>query len=154
MGAGTRNGGRRRPTMETQGSSERPSVRPTRGLRILRAMATPLWRASGYAGVLEVVGRRTGAPVKVTLVPAKVDGAIYLIAFGGHTHWSRNLTAAGRGVLQIRRKRRDFVCVEVAGDERERAIASYLSGIGPVKYEFLHLPEAADHPTFRLDLVD
>ena len=124
---------------------------PTRPVALIRRVAGPLWKRVGIAGVLEVRGRRSGAPLKITLIPVKLDGRLYLLCFGGVTNWARNLRAAGKGVLHHKGRKLDFVAVEIDGDERDRVIARYLAGSGPIKKDFFRRPAATDHPTFRLD---
>ncbi|MEX2547146.1 MAG: deazaflavin-dependent nitroreductase, partial [Chloroflexota bacterium] len=77
----------------------------------------------------------------------------YLMAFGGVTEWARNLRAAGRGELRRRGRTQAFTATEVDGDERDRAIARYLAGSGPIKKDFYRRPGAADHPTFRVEPI-
>jgi deazaflavin-dependent oxidoreductase (nitroreductase family) len=116
-------------------------------------MAGPIWQLVGIAAVLEVPGRRTGTPRRVSVIPVKLHGATYLLAFGGVTDWARNLRAAGRGVLRRRGRTQAFTTVEVDGEERDRAIARYLPGSGPLKKDFDRRPEPADHPTFRVEPI-
>lgn len=124
---------------------------PTRAVALIRRFAGPLWKRVGIAGVLEVPGRRSGAPLRITLIPVNLDGSLYLLSFGGVTNWARNLRAAGKGVLHHRGRKFEFVPVEVDGDERDRVITRYLAGSGPIKKDFFRRPAATDHPTFRLD---
>ena len=129
------------------------ALAPTRATAILRRLAGPLWLRTGITAVLEVDGRRTGRTVRVMLIPVKLDGAIYLLSFGGVTNWARNLRAAGRGVLRHRGRSQTFTAVEVDGAERDRVIAKYLAGSGPIGKDFNRRPTAADHPTFKLVLT-
>lgn len=105
----------------------------------------------GIAAELEVRGRRSGVPRRVTLIPVKFDGTLYLLSFGGVTDWARDLRAADTCILTLRGRRQTFVPVEVEGAERDRVIARYLAGAGPVKKDFYRRPAPTDHPTFRLD---
>ncbi|HEX3265140.1 MAG TPA: nitroreductase family deazaflavin-dependent oxidoreductase, partial [Candidatus Limnocylindrales bacterium] len=102
--------------------------------------------------VLEVPGRRTGKPTSVTLAAWDVDGSIYLMSQYGVTDWVRNLRAAGRGTLVHARRRRAFRAVEVDGDERDRVIAAFRAKADKLlSRDFDRLPNAADHPTFRVE---
>ena len=126
---------------------------PTRPVALVRRIARPLWQRVGIAAVLEVPGRRRGRTVRVPLIPARLEGKLYLMAFGGVTDWARNLRAAGRGALRYRGRTIVFKATEVDGAERDRAIAAYLAGSGPVRRDFNRRPNADDHPTFRVDPI-
>jgi deazaflavin-dependent oxidoreductase (nitroreductase family) len=124
---------------------------PTRAVAVIRRVARPIWLLVGIAADLEVAGRRTGTVRRVSLVPVKLDGTLYLLAFGGVTDWARNLRAAGRCRLHHKRRSRAFNAIEVDGDERDRVIVRYLAGAGPSRKDFNRRPGAAEHPTFRLE---
>jgi hypothetical protein len=55
----------------------------------------------GARGVvtLTVVGRRTGEPRKVPVIPVEVGQGRYLVSPYGESDWVRNLRAAGQGEL-------------------------------------------------------
>jgi len=129
------------------------TLAPTRPVALIRHIAGPLWQRVGVAAVLELPGRRSGTTVRVPLIPARLDGKLYLMAFGGVTDWARNLRAAGRGALRYRGRTVAFKATEVDGAERDRAIAAYLAGSGPLRKDFNRRPNAADHPTFRVDPI-
>ena len=127
------------------------ALRPTRLVAFIRRVAGPVWRVVGRAAVIELVGRRSGKTMRVSVIPVDLDGNTYVLSFGGVTEWSRNLRAAPQGNLVRRGKKSAFTAVEVADEERERVIARYLAGTGPLKKDFYRRPDSADHPTFRLE---
>jgi len=129
------------------------ALAPTRPVAIIRRLASPLWKRIGICAVLEVHGRRSGTPLRVTLIPVRLDGKMYLLSFGGVTEWARNLRAAGRGELRHKGRTQAFISVEIEGDERDRVIAKYLAGSGPIKKDFYRRPAAADHPAFRIEPI-
>jgi len=144
--------------MDHQPQTISAPLSPSRGVAFFRRVAGPIWSWIGVTSVLEVQGRHSGRPLKVTLFPVEVEGTRYLVSFGGVTDWVRNLRAAGRGELRRKGRTQAVTAVEVDGDERERAIAAYLARLGPirrdrdpVKKDFDRLPNAADHPTFRME---
>jgi deazaflavin-dependent oxidoreductase (nitroreductase family) len=139
------------PAMDQRPEGLRPALAPTRGVALIRRIAGPIWQLVGIAAVLEVADRRTGTPRRVPLIPVKVDGNWHLLSFGGVTEWARDLRAAGRGELRRKGRAQTFTAIEVDGDERDRVIAAYLSGSGPIKKDFARRPDAADHPVFRLE---
>jgi deazaflavin-dependent oxidoreductase (nitroreductase family) len=128
------------------------AISPSRGLALIRRVASPIWLRVGVAAVLEVPDRRTGTPSKVTLIPWEVDGNLYLMSQYGVTDWVRNLRAAGRGELRRKGRTDAFTAIEVDGTERDRVIASFHARTPkPFRRDFEQRPGAADHPTFRLE---
>jgi deazaflavin-dependent oxidoreductase (nitroreductase family) len=129
------------------------ALAPTRPVALIRRMAGPIWSRVGIVAILHVPGRRSGSPLSVSVIPVKVDGNSYLVAFGGVTNWARNLRAAGHADLTRKGRTQAFTTIEVDGAERDRAIAKYLAGSGPIKRDFNRRPNAADHPVFRLEPI-
>lgn len=124
----------------------------SRRIAFARRVAGPIWSGLGLVSVLEVPGRRTGAPTRVTLFPVEMEGTTYLLSQYGVTDWVRNLRAAGRGQLRRKGRVQPFAGIEVDGAERERVIAAF-RGMTPKSFtaDFDLLPNAADHPTFRIE---
>ena len=119
----------------------------------LRGVVGPLMKRVGRLPVLTVTGRTSGQPRSVPIgEPLILDGKTYLLSGRGCTHWILNLRAAGRGTLRMNGKTRAFSAVEVTGEERARVIAGYRARYGKsVDSYFFQLPDAEQHPTFRLD---
>jgi deazaflavin-dependent oxidoreductase (nitroreductase family) len=130
------------------------ALSPNRVIKLgRRVFGRILWRA-GISAVLEVPGRRTGKPVRVTLAPWEVDGTRYLMSQYGLTDWVRNLRAAGRGQLHYKDRTETFTTIEVDGEERDQVIAAFHGKADKLlNRDFDRLPDAADHPTFRIDPV-
>ena len=122
---------------------------------VMRRLVGPLAIRSGRLPVLTVTGRSSGLVRSVPIgKPVEVEGRRYLLSARGQTQWIRNLRAAGCGTLRVRGVTESFRAVEVEGAERDRAIAAYRAWLGKsVERGFKKLPNAADHPTFRLDDV-
>ena len=113
-----------------------------------------MWLRVGLAAVLEVRGRRTGAPRQVTLIPWDLDGITYLMSQHGVTNWVRNLRAAGRAELRRKGRSEAFTAFEVDGDERERVIAAFNAKTPKLfRKDFEQRPSAAHHPTFRVEPI-
>ncbi|MDP9468976.1 MAG: deazaflavin-dependent nitroreductase, partial [Chloroflexota bacterium] len=92
--------------------------------------------------------------LQVTLSPVEVDGTWYLLSFGGVTDWARNLRAAGRGELRRKGRTQAFTAIEVDGDERDRVIATFTARTPrPFRRDYGQLPDAADHPAFRMEAI-
>lgn len=89
--------------------------------------------------VLEVRGRKSGAPRRVPVNPLTLDGERYLVAPRGHTQWVRNLRAAGEGWLLLGRRREHFTATE-----------QFFDGVGPDSESSELARIAPDHPVFRV----
>ena len=118
-----------------------------------RHLANPLAMRMGARGVvtLTVVGRRTGEPRKVPVIPVEVGQSRYLVSPYGESDWVRNLRTAGQGELSSKGQTEVFHASEVPVEERGAIIARYRevagSHIGPY---FTKLPDPKDHPVFRV----
>ena len=116
-------------------------------------LANPLAVRLSARGVatLTVVGRRTGEPRKVPVIPVEVGQSRYLVSPYGESDWVRNLRAAGLGELSSKGQTEVFHVSGVPVDEREDIIARYRevagSHIGPY---FTKLPDPKDHPVFQI----
>jgi len=111
--------------------------------------------------ILEVPGRRTGAPRRTPVNVLTVDDARYLVAPRGHTHWVRNLRAAGAGRLLLGRRAEVFTATELADDAKPALLRAYLrrwkwevgaffGGVGPKAADEELRRIAPDHPIFRI----
>jgi deazaflavin-dependent oxidoreductase (nitroreductase family) len=123
----------------------------SRAIALSRRLLGPIWLRVGFTVQLEVAGRRTGTPHRVSLFPVQVDGTSYLLSQYGVSEWVRNLRAAGRGELRRKGHTDTFTAVEVDGSERDRVIAAF-HAVTPRQFsrDFDQRPDAADHPTFRV----
>jgi deazaflavin-dependent oxidoreductase (nitroreductase family) len=102
---------------------------------------------------LSVRGRRTGRWRSAAVVVLEHEGERYLLAPAGNTEWSRNLRAAGTGRLKRRGQVEQFAVVEVPPQERAPLVEAYLHRfrtMPTVAAAFRALPDAADHPAFRI----
>jgi deazaflavin-dependent oxidoreductase (nitroreductase family) len=119
---------------------------------VTRRLANPLaMRLNGHGvATLTVVGRRTGVPRRVPVIPVDVDGSRYLVSPYGESEWVRNLRTAGKGELSRKGRTEGFQAVEVPVDQRGPVIARYREVAGRVvRSSFAKLPDARDHPVFR-----
>ncbi len=114
----------------------------------------PIAMRTGLSGteVLEIAGRRTGEARRIPVIPLAQGGERYLVSPRGETHWVRNLRAAG-GACRLGPH---DALVEMAADEvpveaRGPLLDAYREMAGrAVASHFRALPDASDHPTFRL----
>jgi deazaflavin-dependent oxidoreductase (nitroreductase family) len=108
----------------------------------------------GMASLLVVPGRRTGTPRAATVMPIEIDGRRYLLSTLGLSEWSRNLRAAGRGVLRRGGRVEEIQAVEVQGVEHELVVAEFhRTRPSFVKKQYDRLPDPANHPAFRLEPI-
>jgi deazaflavin-dependent oxidoreductase (nitroreductase family) len=119
-----------------------------------RRLANPLaMRLNARGGAtLTVLGRRTGKPRKVPVIPVELGGNRYLVSPYGESEWVRNLRAAGKGELSRKGRAETFHAVEVPVDQRGPVISRYREVAGRVVGPcFTKLPDARDHPVFEVD---
>jgi deazaflavin-dependent oxidoreductase (nitroreductase family) len=118
---------------------------------VVSRVVNPLLMAFRLVPTLGVRGRTSGEWRRVPVNVLELDGSRYLVAPRGDTQWVRNLRAAGSGELRIKGRTEAFSATEVADAEKQPIIDAYLARWGSqVKSQFEQLPEAADHPVFRI----
>jgi deazaflavin-dependent oxidoreductase (nitroreductase family) len=113
----------------------------------------PIAGKMGLSGSAELVvpGRRTGAPRSVPVIPVQRGEALYVVSTRGESEWVRNLRAAGGCELRGRHHPGRYTAVEVGSAERAPVLDAYRQKAGGmVKGYFTKLPDAGDHPVFRL----
>lgn len=126
-------------------------LRPT---LFARRVFNPLAMRLGLSGTaaLTVAGRRTGAPMRVPVIPVRHEGARYVVSTRGEADWVRNLRAAGQLRLERKGGGEDLRATEVPVSERPPIIAAYRREAGrTVDAYWRKLPDPADHPVFRLE---
>jgi deazaflavin-dependent oxidoreductase (nitroreductase family) len=108
----------------------------------------------GLGGVVElaVKGRRTGKPQTIPVVPVEIDEVTHVVSARGETEWVRNLRASGSCELKQRNQpSQRYMAEEVPVEQRHAIIDAYRAKAGRTVAGFWQkLPDAADHPTFRL----
>jgi deazaflavin-dependent oxidoreductase (nitroreductase family) len=112
--------------------------------------------------VLEVRGRRSGELRHTPVNLLTLEGARYLVAPRGQTHWVRNLRASREGRLLLGRRTEAFSVREVPDDEKPAILRAYLKkwkwevgqffgGVGPDSPEDELRRIAPDHPIFLIE---
>jgi hypothetical protein len=115
-------------------------------------LLNPLLMRHGVVPTLAVRGRVSGEWRTVPVNVPALAGQRYLLAPRGDTQWVRNLRATGRGELRWRGRIEPFRTTEIADDEKPRIPGAYLARWGyQVRPYFRALPNAADHPVFRIE---
>ena len=96
-------------------------LQPPRGISVFNALAKPLLAAGipmGFNGLLTVPGRKTGQPRTTPVAIIEVDGRRWIWCPWGERHWVRNLRAAGRATIEVRRQTEQVSARELDPAER------------------------------------
>lgn len=122
---------------------------------LVRRVFNPLAMRFGMGGSQTLVVRRrvSGQDQVLPVIPVEHEGARYIVSTRGESDWVKNLRAAG-GHGEIRRGRWSgpFTANEVPVDQRDAIIAAYRELAGKtVEAYWKKLPDAQDHPTFRIE---
>src|SRR5690606_7831375 len=102
---------------------------PTGADRAFNRLVAALTKVGvGVAGsrVLTVAGRRSGQPRSTVVNVLTLDGARYLVAPRGETHWVRNLRAAGTASLRVGRRVEEVGVVELDDEAKLPVLRAYL----------------------------
>jgi deazaflavin-dependent oxidoreductase (nitroreductase family) len=94
-------------------------------LKFLLAAGVPL----GPNGLVTIRGRNSGVPRTTPLAIIAVSGRRYVWAPWGDVHWVRNLRAAGRATITVRRREEEVTATELDPTER---VAFFREVLGPV----------------------
>jgi hypothetical protein len=116
----------------------------------VRKVFNPIALRAGMGGSepLEVARRRSGERQRIPVIPVDHGGARYVVSTRGDSDWVKNVRAAGGIELAGRQMR----AVEIPVAERDAIIAAYREKAGKtVEAYWKKLPDAADHPVFRLE---
>ncbi|HEY7835628.1 MAG TPA: nitroreductase family deazaflavin-dependent oxidoreductase [Ktedonobacterales bacterium] len=93
-------------------------------LKFLVAAGVPL----GPNGLITIPGRKTGLPRTTALAIITVAGRRWVWAPWGEVNWVRNLRAAGRATITVRRRKEDVTATELDPAER---VAFFRDMLGP-----------------------
>lgn len=118
----------------------------------VRKVFNPIALRFGVGGSepLEVVSRRSGERQRIPVIPVEHGGTCYVVSTRGESDWVKNCRAAGAVELGGRRMR----ATEVPVAERDPIISAYREKAGKtVEAYWKKLPDARDHPVFRLEPV-
>ena len=116
-----------------------------------RRVINPVAMRTRMATTLAVRARQTGDTQEVPVNVLVHGGVSYLVSVRGESQWVRNLRAAGTCELRQGGRAREVKAEELPAGERQPVIAAYREKWGyQVAPYFRKLPDAADHPVFRL----
>lgn len=94
-------------------------------LKGLLALGVPL----GPNGLITVRGRTSGLPRTTPVAIIEVSGRRWIWAPWGDVHWVRNLRAAGRATISVRRRNEEVRATELDPAER---VAYFRDVLGPL----------------------
>ena len=98
-----------------------PQLRPPRGINLFNAIAKPLLAAGlpmGFNGLVTICGRKSGQPRTTPVAIIETGGRRWVWAPWGEVNWVRNLRAAGRATIEVRRQSEDVTATELSPAER------------------------------------
>jgi deazaflavin-dependent oxidoreductase (nitroreductase family) len=115
--------------------------------RILLAAGVPL----GFNGLITIRGRKSGLPRTTPVAVIQVSGRRWVWAPWGEVHWVRNLRAAGRATITVRRRKEAVRATELDPAQR---VAFFRDTLGPLArgiplgVSFIRLADGVDlnHP--------
>ncbi len=93
--------------------------------KVLLAAGTPM----GPNGLITIRGRKSGLPRTTPVAIIEVSGRRWVWAPWGDVHWVRNLRAAGRATVTVRRRNEDVRATELDPTER---IEFFRDVLGPL----------------------
>jgi len=95
----------------------------------LNRRVAPLITAIGITPrslTLEVQGRRSGKPIRLSMSPSEIDGKQYLVSLAGERGWVKNVRASHGEAFIIHGGRRPVRLTEVPLDQRAPILLAYV----------------------------
>ena len=94
---------------------------------------------------------RSGRKQRTPVISVDVAGTKYLVSTRGESQWVRNVRANPSVTLTSRGSSQSFTATEISIESRPPVLEAYRAKAGTtVDGYFSRLPDAADHPVFRL----
>jgi deazaflavin-dependent oxidoreductase (nitroreductase family) len=117
-------------------------------LKVLIAAGVPL----GFNGLITIRGRKSGLPRTAAVAIIEVSGRRWVWAPWGDVHWVRNLRAAGRATITVRRQKEDVRATELDATQRVGFFRDTLSPLArgiPFGATFIRIVDGVDlnHPS-------
>jgi deazaflavin-dependent oxidoreductase (nitroreductase family) len=94
-------------------------------LKVLIAAGIPL----GFNGLITIRGRKSGLPRTAAVAIIEVSGRRWVWAPWGDVHWVRNLRAARRATITVRRRKEDVRATELDATQR---VGFFRDTLGPL----------------------
>lgn len=121
-----------------------------RGISLFNAIAKPLLAAGapmGFNGLLTVAGRKSGVPRTTPLAIIEVSGRRWVWSPWGDVHWVRNLRAAGRATIRVRRRNQEVRAIELDATQRVGFFRDVLAPLArriPFGFSFARIVDGVD----------
>ena len=97
---------------------------------------------------------RSGEKQQIPVISVAVAGTLFLVSTRGESQWVRNLRANPLVTLTTKGAPESFTAEEIPVESRPPVLEAYRAKAGKtVDGYFSRLPDAADHPDFRLTRV-
>jgi deazaflavin-dependent oxidoreductase (nitroreductase family) len=112
-------------------------------LKFLLVAGVPL----GLNGLVTIRGRKSGMPRTAALAVVDVSGRRWVWAPWGEVQWVRNLRAAGRATVEVRRRKQEVTATEL--DEAGRVaffrdVLAPLARTIPLGFWFIRIVDGVD----------
>jgi deazaflavin-dependent oxidoreductase (nitroreductase family) len=111
--------------------------------RLLLAAGVPL----GFNGLITVRGRKSGLPRTTPVAIIETSGRRWVWAPWGEVHWVRNLRAAGRATITVRRREEGVTATELDATERLTFFRDILGPVArgiPLGVSFIRIVDSVD----------
>jgi deazaflavin-dependent oxidoreductase (nitroreductase family) len=133
----------------------RKVARPLRGrapwyVPLLNPIAKPLLSAGmplGFNGLITIPGRKSGLPRTTPVAIIRVSGRRWIWAPWGEVQWVRNLRAAGRATITVRRRTEEVRATELEPIQRVEFFRDVLGPLArsiPFGVTFIRLADGVD----------
>jgi deazaflavin-dependent oxidoreductase (nitroreductase family) len=129
-------------------------VLPTMPPRWVFSMVNPIARSLlaagvplGFNGLITIHGRKSGLPRTTPVAIIEVAGRRWVWAPWGEVQWIRNLRAAGRATITVRRRKEDVSATELGPTERVAFFRDVLGPLArriPLGYRFIRIADGVD----------
>ncbi len=96
----------------------------------IKFKAIPMFTALGLTRgtvTLEVVGRRSGKTIRLSVTQVRLDGKRYLVSLGGESQWVQNVRAVGGMAAVVSGSRQAVELVEIPVGERAPVLFAYVN---------------------------
>ena len=118
--------------MTDRTTAAQPAATAPWWVKIFSPIAKPLLAAGVpllFNGLVTIAGRTSGLPRTTPVAIIEHEGRRWIWAPWGEVHWVRNLRAAGRATIIVRRREEEVTATELDRAERE---AFFRDVLGPV----------------------
>jgi deazaflavin-dependent oxidoreductase (nitroreductase family) len=118
--------------MTDRTTAAQPAATAPWWVKIFSPIARPLLGAGvplGFNGLVTIAGRTSGLPRTTPVAIIEHEGRRWIWAPWGEVHWVRNLRAAGRATITVRRRAEAVTATELDRAEREAFFRDHLGAV-------------------------